>query len=218
MQSENVVSISYFENPSRFADLLNGYVYQGKEMVSAEEISEVNASVARIAGEGSAGKRRSVSAQVITADIVRKVGCGMRVALVALENQTDIHYAMPVRVMNAESVQYHKQWRESAKLHRSRKDLQGAEFLSGFAKKDKLIPIVTIVIYFGKEPWDGPVSLKEMMEPDKYPREIFEMVEDYHIHLLEVRKYTGTEVFHTDIRYVFGFLQREEKKRCWQRT
>lgn len=84
--------------------------------------------------------------------------------------------------------------------------------LSGFSKRDRLIPTITIVVYFGKEPWDGPVSLKEMMDMEGLPLELQELVEDYHIHLLEVRKVGELEYFRTDLKYVFGFLQNEHSK------
>ena len=47
---------------------------------------------------------------------------------------------------------------------------------------------------------------------DNLPPELYDFIEDYHIHLLEVRKYEKLEEFHTDIQYVFGFLQNEERK------
>lgn len=75
-----------------------------------------------------------------------------------------------------------------------------------------MIPTITIVVYFGKEPWDGPVSLKEMMDIEDYPVELQEFIEDYHIHLLEVRKFHNLEYFRTDLKYVFGFLQNEKSK------
>lgn len=40
------------------------------------------------------------------------------------------------------------------------------EFLSGFWKEDRLIPSVTVTIYFGCEEWDGPLSLFDMIETD----------------------------------------------------
>ncbi|MBE5883509.1 MAG: transposase [Lachnospiraceae bacterium] len=213
MQRENVVSISFFEDSVRFADLINGYIYHGREMISPQDIREINCSIARIAKTVKKDKFNGViDTQVVTADVMCEVGQDMRVALIALENQSDIHYAMPVRVMNAESIQYHKQWRVTAKHHRKVKDLKGAEFLSGFSKEDKLVPMITIVIYFGKEPWDGPTSLKQMMDLASYPPEFGEMVEDFRIHLLEVRKYERLEEFCTDIQYVFGFLQHEKSK------
>lgn len=41
------------------------------------------------------------------------------------------------------------------------------------------MPLITIVVYFGKEPWDGPRSLKEMLDLNGLPKEIVEMVADY---------------------------------------
>lgn len=209
MQKQNVISIDYLENPARFADLLNGYVYHGQEMVKVEDIRELNGSVTRISKKK---KGKQINAQVVTADIVRELTVRMKAVIVALENQTDIHYAMPIRVMNLESSNYHSQWRKAAKRHQQNEDLGGAEYLSGFAKEDKLIPTITIVVYFGKEPWDGPVSLKEMMDIEDYPIELQGFIEDYHIHLLEVRKFSNLEYFHTDLKYVFGFLQNEKSK------
>lgn len=208
MHKKDVISIDYLEEPARFADLINGYVYQGKELIKPEDIRELNRSVTKISKNDKELNR--FRAQVITADIVREVYVNMAVAIVALENQADIHYAMPVRVMNLESANYQRQWRKKRKYHAEAKDLSGAEFLSGFSKEDRLVPTFTIVVYFGKKPWDGPTSMKEMMELERYPQELREMVEDYHIHLLEVRKYQKLDDFHTDLQYVFGFLLNEE--------
>lgn len=209
MQEQNVISIEYLGNPARFADLLNGYVYHGEERVKAGDIRELCSLVPRISKKK---KGQQIHAQVVTADIVREMNIEMKAVIVALENQTDIHYAMPVRVMNLESSNYHRQWREITKLHQQKHDLNGAEYLSGFSKEDKLIPTITIVVYFGKEPWDGPISLKEMMELEDYPQELWGFIEDYRIHLLEVRNFQNLEYFHTDLRYVFGFLQKEKSK------
>ncbi len=210
MQEKDAISIDYFEAPARFADLLNGYVYHGEERVRPEEVRELNRTVAKVMKKP--GKGDALGAQVITVDIVREVGCEMKVVIFAVESQTDIHYAMPVRVMNLESANYHKQWTKLKKHHREAKDLTGAEFLSGYGKEDKLIPTITIVIYWGKKPWDGPKCLKDMMDMEAYPTELQGMIADYPIHVLEVRKLGDLEVFHTDVQYVFGFLQHEGSK------
>lgn len=54
--------------------------------------------------------------------------------LLGIENQTDIHYAMPIRNMIYDSLQYGKQVMEIAAEHRKKKDRNGtqAEYLSGF--------------------------------------------------------------------------------------
>lgn len=208
MQEKDVISIEYLEDAARIADLVNGYVYKGREIFKAEDVSEVSRSAARIGKEAD-----KVRTQVITADVVRKFAHGIQVVIIALENQSHIHYAMPVRVMNVESANYHRQWRQMANRHRRKRDIKGAEFLSGFAREDKLIPTVTIVVYMGREPWDGPRTLKDMMDLESYPDDMKELIADYPIHLLEVRRYENPEHFHTDLQQVFGFLQRENDKK-----
>lgn len=101
--------------------------------------------------------------QTVTADVILEAGSDMQAMIVVLEDQTDIHYAMPVRMMNPEAIGYHKQWRQAAEKHREKKDLRGAEYLSGFAKEETLKPFLPIVVYFGKEEWNGPRCLKDMI-------------------------------------------------------
>ena len=58
-----------------------------------------------------------------------------------------------------------------------------AEFLSGFYKADKLRPVITLVLHFGADPWDGATSLHEMMD---FPlEEMRTFIQDYKIHLID---------------------------------
>ena len=74
-----------------------------------------------------------------------------------------------------DALEYAGQVEEAAKSHRKerkRKREQGkisadkdeknpnpGEFLSGFWKEDRLIPSITVTIFFGSEEWDGPLNL-----------------------------------------------------------
>lgn len=205
MQEQDVVSIEYLENTERFADLLNGYVFAGKQVIKPQDIQERNRVITK-------RRAQKLESKVVIRDVMRKVFFGMNVVVISLENQTDIHYAMPVRVLSAEAVIYEKQWKERQEEHREKKDLKGAEFVSGFAKDDKLLPTFTIVVYFGSKPWDGPRSLKDMLNLSGLPEYIKDMIADYPMHLLEVRKYPHLEYFQTDLKYVFGFLQHATDK------
>lgn len=140
---------TFMGEPARIADLLNGFVYRGEERVKAEEVHELRNVLHR--------QENGDSVQTVMADVVTEVGKDMHTLIVVLENQTDIHYAMPVRMMNLEAMGYHRQWRKAAGAHAKNKDLEGAEYLSGFAKEEKLKPMLPIVLYFGKEVWDGPM-------------------------------------------------------------
>lgn len=207
MQEKDICSIEYFEDEERFADIVNGHVFHGERYVLPEDIQErKRSSFLKWKRSGSREMR------TLYRDIVRLVKMKMKVVLIAMENQSKIHYAMPVRVMTEDSGSYYEQWKKIARYHRKKKDLTGAEFLSGIAKEEKLMPVITIVVYFGKEPWDGPRSLKEMLDLNGLPKEISEMVADYPLYLLEVRRIKNPELFRSDFRWVIEFLQKENSK------
>lgn len=205
MQEKDVLSVQYFEDPNRFADLINGFVCDGKNVVDASQVKECNRIIPRKQKSKGSWKTRT-----LIRDVVREVQAGTRVLVMSLENQSDIHYAMLVRTMDGDSAEYSEQLRKKKKEHREKGDLTGAEYLSGIEKEEKLIPVVTLVVYFGTEPWDGPKTLKEMLDLSGVPKELEGMVNDYPIHLLEVRRYQHLEKFQTDLKYVFGFLQNEQ--------
>ena len=87
--------------------------------------------------------------------------------LLGVENQTDVHYAMPVRNAIYDALQYGRQVADIAAEHRrNKKEFSGknnGEYLSGYLKEDHIRPVITLVIHFGAEEWDGPLSLHEMM-------------------------------------------------------
>ena len=206
MREKDAVSNVFFKDPARVADLLNGYIYHGQQVVNAENVQNLGERVYRIKG-----KYGKVKAEELTLDVVSEVIQRMQVSIVCLQNQSDVHYAMPVRVMNEEAARYHEEWKALSEQCKD-KAKSGAEYISGFTKKDKLTPVITIVVYWGKEPWDGPRHLKEILKLEKCPLELQKFIVDYPIHLLEVRQYADSEAFMTDIKYVFGFLQRDKNK------
>lgn len=48
MQEKDAVTIEYFEDPIRFADLINGFVFHGEKRVSPEDITELNRVITKI--------------------------------------------------------------------------------------------------------------------------------------------------------------------------
>lgn len=98
-----------------------------------------------------------------------------------------------------DSLQYGKQVMEIAAEHRKKKDRNGtqAEYLSGFYRDDRLVPVITLVIHFGAEEWDGPMCLKDMITV--HDKKLLEYIQDYKIYLIESGKVDGgrsEEIFH----------------------
>ena len=44
MQEQNLAASEYFKDKERFADLMNGYVYHGQQMIHPEDILELDPS------------------------------------------------------------------------------------------------------------------------------------------------------------------------------
>ena len=74
---------------------------------------------------------------------------------------------------------------------------------------DKLNPICTLVLYYGKEPWKGPTKLSDILNFENLPERVREMIADYPIHVVDVRRFENSEMLETDARLLFGILQRE---------
>lgn len=67
---------------------------------------------------------------------------------------------MPVREMVYDAMNYAGQVKALSDKHRKRKDYgDGAEFLSGLLREDRLAPVVTICFYYGTGKWEGPLDL-----------------------------------------------------------
>ena len=203
----DLVSREYFQDPGRLADLLNAELFQGERRIRQEDIRQRDPSEIRNLTEDTA-----VCASLVTRDYRGEIQIGLQVVLLALELQTGVSYIMPLRVLNYESAGYESQWRQIRDSHQKKGDLSSAEYLSGFRKEDRLAPILTLVVYFGQEPWDGPRTLKEMLDLRECPPEVARQIADYPMRLIEVREYPRLERFHSDLRYVFGFLQRDRRK------
>ncbi|MBR3458162.1 MAG: Rpn family recombination-promoting nuclease/putative transposase, partial [Selenomonadaceae bacterium] len=137
--------------------------------------------------------------------------------LLGIENQSDIHYAMPVRNMLYDSLQYAAQVQKTAAYHRREKDgnpVTSGEFLSGFHRRDRLRPVVTLVVCFSPESWDAPMSLHEMLD-DEMP-ELLRYIPDYRINLIAPANLTGksADLFHSELREVMLYLKHSMDKRA----
>ena len=72
------------------------------------------------------------------------------------------------------------------KEHRKKKDLRSSEeFLSGIKASDRLIPCITIVIYYGTRPWQTNFSMKDMFDV----KDMSSLI-DFKMNLIEVHSDT----------------------------
>ena len=87
------------------------------------------------------------------------------------------------------------------------------EYLYGFKRDGRLFPSIILVLYYGKEDWDGLVDLHGLLDFTDVPEEFRKLVQNYRIHLVEVRKLENTDVFKTDVKLVFDIIRNADNKK-----
>lgn len=146
MGRKDAILKEYLSIPAIFSDLFNGALFKGKQLLSEEILEAVDSTTTAIVDNK---KGRSESIQKYR-DVIKKAAIGTEFVLLGIENQMNVHYVMPVRNMLYDSLSYTKQAEERKREHKQKKDLRGDEYLSGFSKTDKLIPIITLAVYYGE--------------------------------------------------------------------
>lgn len=206
----------YLNDSARYADLINGYWFNGNQVVKPENVQEKDSSLSGQSRRIRKKRKRNKEHQK-KRDIVRKVVFGAGIAIIAFENQTLIHYGMPIRTMVEDALEYDRQFLSIQRGHRNNKDLkEPAEYIGQFSASDKIFPTSTIVLYFGSDEWNGPRDLLDLMDLENLPDEIRKYINGYPLHILEVRKFENIENFKTDLREVFGFIQQSDDKQQLQ--
>ena len=138
--------------------------------------------------------------------------------MLGLEIQDKVHYAMPVRTMLYDAMEYASQVQKNAKLikksgrEKAERKVDSGEFLSGFRKDDRLIPVITLVLYLNPDTWDGPRSLSDMYAP--YDDAIKPYINDYKINLISPAELGHEDFmkFHTDLGKVLEFIKCSDDK------
>ena len=196
----------YFSDRRRYADLWNGSVFEGRQLVRGEEL-EGDATVATYSGQGE-------SAESIPDVVMKQVLGKHTLAVWILQDQTIIDYSMPVRVMLDEAMRYHGQVKDIRRKNRGTEAPDPGEYLYHFRAEDRLVPVATLVVYWGRKPWDGPRTLHGMMDFSMASRGqgsrygeleegLRELVPDYPVHILDLSAVEDYSSFRTELRLLF---------------
>ena len=90
------------------------------------------------------------------------------------------------------------------------------KYLTGFYKDDRLIPVITVVVYFGSDTWNAPRSLHEMLSVQD--PEILSLVPDYRINLFSPAEIKDEELdkLQSNLKEVMLFIKYSKDKRKLQ--
>lgn len=215
MGRKDIITKEYMEDTEVFADVFNHMIYQGEKVIEPKKLKELDTAnvIIPYGADGTAvpyQKYRDVFKILSAMEDENAV-----YLLLGVENQSRVHYAMPVKNMVYDSLEYAAQVQKAESSHRrtlrkknsDEKKPDSSEFLSGFYREDRLLPVITVVVYFGADDWVAPRSLHEMLVVQD--EKILSLVPDYRINLIAPSEMSEEEIEHftSSFREVMQFIK-----------
>ena len=165
-----------------FADVINGTIFEGKEVVKSEELTDANP-VTQFKDDKNTHREQIRD----VAKLWEKKG--VIFSFIGIENQTSLDRDMILRVISYDGATYKNQ-----------------------IGNEQIYPVFTIVIYWGKNEWKAPTTLKERIE---CPEEILDIVSDYKFKLIDMARLSDEEIgkFRDDFKFIAGILSKKRDYR-----
>ena len=206
MGKKDIQAHEFLANNARFADLCNYFLFDGREIIDPGELKEQDTTEIFSAFGISKKELHLQKWRDLLKHVVVKSTNYCTYIIIGVENQSEIHYAMPIKNMIYDAINYGRQTKEAAKMHKKKKDTKNnAEFLAGFTKEDKLTPVITLTVYWGCEDWDAPRSLHEMLRISD--ESVLQYVSDYKLNLIAPCEISDFSKFKTSLGPVLQLLR-----------
>ncbi len=174
---KDITTKDLVSNYDVFADIVNVNLFDGDLVVSPDDLTEVSLETSYKDLDGKHHR--------LFRDTLMKVNkLGGCIAFVGFENQVDINRAMPVRDMGYTYTGYAKQIREIVAKNREKKHFAYTQVLH---EEQKLTPIATFILYFGKEQWTTPICLMDILDIPEQEKDFWrQFINDYRIHVIHM--------------------------------
>ena len=203
----DIASKDMMENNRYFADAANYFLNDGERVFRPEQLNEMNGNqIVVLQQDGGetipAGNQRF-------RDVVKSVCINGKyseiLCITGFENQSSVNRAMPVRDMLYDSLSYTQQIKDMADPK--------SVLLSSMPEDRYLIPVITIVINMSSKPWNQPLNLYELIDPER--REYLRFIPDYKINLIDPHIMTEEDFdkFETNLGDVLRLVKLSEDKR-----
>ena len=130
-------------------------------------------------------KGREMAERIRDVCMLSKSGMGFRIIL-GVEEQTDIHYYMPVRDMLMDAISYDSQCRRIASTAKEKRE--NFQYSNGVPKGTYIMPVISLILYVGSKKWDGPTQLYDMFDiPEDRIEWAKQYIRNYPINLIDAR-------------------------------
>ncbi len=105
--SDDIIIKEFWRNNERFADLFNAVLFNGKKVINAENLQEIDTDVS-----GTIRVQEYKETLKRARDVVKKYYNGVEFNILGLEMQEKMHLAMPLRTMVYDALGYIKEYNE----------------------------------------------------------------------------------------------------------
>lgn len=205
----------YLSDNDRFADLFNAVFFDGKEILRGELLQADSERYVTMIPQSETGEiRRNKSG---FRDIKKRANTGESFVMTAIENQNDIDYAMPWRIMQYDQMEYGRQIQELQRRRRMADKARGlpvSRWKDRLERGDKLHPVYTICFYHGTDVWDGLRSLRDMMDFNQDIHAWQSCFHDYGMTLFCAGEPNNLTCFRTELKQLLEVLSlRKDKKK-----
>ena len=212
MGEKDIAFNKCMSNNERYAECFNLAI--GRELLLPEKLNRMERVIlGETGGKNLSGSKKFYKKEN---DSIRWYGDQMVCAIFGMEGEANLNYAMVVRSFIYTAYRYNEQLIQLRKQHRRKKDLRGAEYLAGFAETDRLVPVLIVCVYYGKEPWTAPTHLHELLEFKGFTKEeellLRNLISDYRMLVLDVRHMPieWIDGMQTDLKHLFQLIRYSE--------
>ena len=215
MSIQDTATKQYVSEVEVFADVFNYLIYDGEQVIKPEQLTDMDTTQYVIPyHEDEKGKPEAAQKYRDTLKTLAvKTDDRYTYLVLGIENQSHVHYAMPVRSMLYDAMQLEKQVRDLASQHRKEgKNGTSEEYLSGMRKEDRLSPVITLVINFGGKKWDAPLSLREMY--GEQPEKVLPFIQDYRVFMIDPMEMSDNDLqkLNSSLREVLAYIKYQRDK------
>lgn len=176
MGQKDIAEKLLVEHNDVFADIVNVLLFNGKQIVKENELEDTKDRTQYKIDGKLHEQERDISKLLKSKDVI--------ISMVGIEHQTEIDRDAPLRVISYDGASYRRQ-------------------LLGNQKER--YPVITMVLYFGKNRWRTYKSLHDCVY---VPKELSLYIQDYKINVFEIAHLTPEQVnmFQSDFKIVADYF------------
>ena len=193
MAEKDIAEKNFMALEDVFADVYNGLLFKGEEVIKPDDLEDVRGFSQYKADDSKLHEQER--------DVLKLwKGHGINLAFMGIENQTNPNKDMPFRVIGYDGAKYRSQL-----LEKEAKYVDGEE--KQVYKKERY-PVVTVVLYMGKDKWNYPNNLIDCFNPelpdDDITNVMKEYISDYKINVFDIGDMSleAIEVFKSDFKLI----------------